>query len=189
MEGRGAIMEVRITELPELIYLNDFKGDYHAFINAVYESFERDFIKHRTKFGSHSLGFKRKPLFQDRAYTFYHMTHKGENESERVPDLRRCERMPWARPTIENVEKYGLRFWEQERNGKHRICIWLSVDNGDNYFVILDVRKSYVLLWTAFFADYPHQLKKKEKEYISWKENHANTCTPEELVREIVDKI
>lgn len=182
-------MKVDVTNLPDLIYLEDYKGNYRAFINAVYAKFEEDFIKHTTRFGPYSIKLKYHPLFQERAYTFYHMTHKGEIETEREPDLRRCERMPWARPTIEQVEKYGLRFWEQERNGKHRICIWLSVDNGDNYFVILDVRKSYVLLWTAFFADYPHQLKKKEKEYISWKENHPNACTPEELVREIMDKI
>lgn len=41
------------------------------------------------------------PEFQDRAYTFYHMTHKGSVENERIPDFRRCERMPWARPTVE----------------------------------------------------------------------------------------
>lgn len=47
------------------------------------------------------------PEFQDRAYTFYHMTHKGNVENERVPDLRRCERMPWAKPTVEILPLKG----------------------------------------------------------------------------------
>ncbi len=41
-------------------------------------------------------------------------------------------------------------------------------DYGDNYFVVLDVRKTFVLLWTAFYADYPHQVRKKAKEYEEW---------------------
>ncbi len=106
------------------------------------------------------------PEFQDRAYTFYHMTHKGNVENERVPDLRRCERMPWAKPTVEILPQKGeVKCWEQTRSGKHRVCIWLEVDDGDNYFVVLDVRKTFVLLWTAFYADYPHQVRKKAKEY------------------------
>ncbi len=182
-------MIVDITKLPNLICLEDYKGDYHAFINAVYAKFERDFIRHGAKFGHYSIKLKFHPLFQERAYTFYHMTHKGEIETEREPDLRRCERIPWARPTIENVETYGLRFWEQERNGKHRICIWLNVDNGDNYFVILEVRKSFVLLWTAFYAEYSHQLRKKEKEYKLWKDHNIKSYTPEELVKDIFKKL
>ena len=62
------------------------------------------------------------------------MTHKGNIEDERLPDLRRCERMPWARPSVERTEALGLRFWEQsERRNGRRICIWLDVDNGDDF--------------------------------------------------------
>lgn len=51
------------------------------------------------------------PLYQNRAYTFYHITHEGEVENERIPDLRRCECMPWARPVIEHAESWNLKFW------------------------------------------------------------------------------
>ena len=184
-------MAVSREHLPELIYLEDYNGNYQLFIDAVYAVFERDFINHKTTFGSHQLKMKYHPAFQERAYTFYHMTHEGSIETERTPDLRRCERMPWARPTIENVEKYGIRFWEQERNGKHRVCIWLDTDDGDNYFVILDVRKTFVLLWTAFYADHSHQLRKKEKEYLAWKESIGKdkVITPDELVKDIMDRL
>ena len=104
-------MAVARENLPKLIYLEDYKGNYQLFIDAVYAVFEHDFIMHKATFGSHQLKMKYHPAFQERAYTFYHMTHEGSIETERTPDLRRCERMPWARPTIENAEAYGIRFW------------------------------------------------------------------------------
>jgi len=183
-------MAVEREKLPELIYLEDYNGDYKSFINAVYAVFERDFVKSQPEFGGQQLRHKKHPAFQDRPYTFYHMTHKGEIESERTPDLRRCERMPWARPTIEQTETLGIKFWEQERDGNHRVCIWLEVDDGDNYFIILDVRKTFVLLWTAFHADYHHQIRKKQKEYEEWKERVCNkNYTPAELVMDIMSRI
>ncbi len=155
-------------DLPELILLEDFKGNYSLFIEAVYEVFVKDFVKHKAKFRNEELRLKWHPAFQNRAYTFYHMTHKGDDEQIREPDLRRCERMPWARPIIENCDSWSLKIWPQKRNGKHRLCIWLELKNEPDYFVIIDVRKDYKLLWTAFVAEYSHQKRKKQKEYDAW---------------------
>lgn len=92
---------VNSMELPKKIYLAEYGGNYERNVDAVYEVFERDFIRHRAMFGSYGLRMKYHPEFQGRAYTFYHMTHKGEVESERLSDLRRCECMPWARPSVD----------------------------------------------------------------------------------------
>ena len=89
-------------ELPDLILLNDFRGDYHSYIEAVYKIFKLDFVINKTIFRGEELRLKWHPVFQDKAYTFYHITHEGENEENRLPDLRRCERLPWAKPIIEN---------------------------------------------------------------------------------------
>lgn len=183
-------MAVSIDAIPQIIELNDFGGDWRKYIDAIYDVFYGDFIKHRCKFGSNQLRLKWHPLFQDKAYTFYHMTHKGDIESERIPDLRRCERMPWARPTVEDVEDHALKFWEQERNGRHRICVWLDVDNGDDYYCIIEVRKEYVLMWTAFYADYPNASRKKEREYIDWlAKQNGKHWTPDELVKDIQSRL
>ncbi len=45
---------------------------------------------------------KKHPLVDGKEYTFYHITHKGNIENDRTPELRRCERIGWARPVIEN---------------------------------------------------------------------------------------
>lgn len=156
------------VNLPELILLEHFKGDPVKFIDAVYEVFERDFIKHKPKFRGEELRLKRHPVFQERAYTFYHMTHTGEDEQNRIVDLRRCERMPWARPCIEECDHWQLKVWPQKRKNHNRICIWLEQDEEPDYIVILDVRDRFKLLWTAFVAQYPHEKRKKKKEYEEW---------------------
>lgn len=183
-------MAVHSRLLPKKIFLQDYSGNYQLFIDAVYTIFEKDFVKYHPSFGSHRLRLKYHPKFQKRAYTFYHMTHKGEIENERIPDLRRCECLPWGRPTIEKVEEYSLRFWEQERKGKHRICIWLETEDDVDYFFILDVRKTYILPWTAFVAEYPHEIKKKEKEYQQWLTmQNGKTYTPDSLVQKIMNEL
>ena len=184
---------VNSVNLPEKIYLSDYGGNYHSYIDAVYEIFERDFIKTKTKFGSHELKLKFNPLFQERAYTFYHMTHEGEDEGNRTPDFRRCECMPWAKPTIENVERWNLKFWRQSRhNSNNRICIWLESSENveDDYFIVLEVRETYVLLWTAFMSKYHNTRRKKEKEYLAWKESEGTDInTPDDLIKLLQEEI
>ena len=182
-------MVVTLDRLPRIIELTEYGGNYTTYIDAVYEVFSRDFIAHRASFGSNRLRLKFNPLYQDRAYTFYHMTHEGKDEQNRTPDLRRCERMPWARPTIEVFPPKDVKLWEQMRGSSHRICICLEVDTGENYYVILDVRKTYVLLWTAFYAEFSHQNRKKAKEYETWKRNNPDITTPDALVSMIQSKL
>lgn len=177
--------------LPALIKLEEFGGNYASYIDAVYDIFHHDFIANKAKFGSHILRMKYHPLQNDRAYTFYHMTHTGEKEDERLPDLRRCERIGWARPSVQNVESWHLRFWRQTRQkSKNRICILLEVDDDSDYFVILEVRETYVLLWTAFVSLYANETKRKLKEYGLWKQNEgAHISTPDQLVEMIQSQI
>lgn len=179
-------MAIHTNTLPSKICLNEYAGNYQAYIDAVYEIFKIDFIDSRPSFGSHSLGLKFHSFFQDRAYTFYHMTHTGDVENERIPDLRRCECMPWGKPTVENVIPYSLKFWDQKRNGKYRICIWLETEDDVDYIFILDVRKTYILPWTAFVLEYSHAKRKKEKEYNTWLMlQNGQTYSPDELVDKI----
>ena len=98
--------------------------------------------------------------------------------------------MPWARPTVEQTVNYRLRFWEQERSNRPRVCIWLEVEDDYDYFVILDVRKTFVLLWTAFVAEHSHGVRKKQKEYEAWSKAVGNwSYTPDELIGEIMERL
>ncbi len=180
---------ISIDKLPKIIELNQFGDDYSSFIDAVYDIFYDDFIKHKALFGSHTLQLKFNPRYKDRPYTFYHMTHEGKVECERTPDLRRCERIGWARPCVENVENWTLKFWRQNRQrSSNRVCILLDVEEDFDYFVVLEVRGTYILLWTAFVSQYNHETRKKLKEYDAWKKKEgANIDTPDELIKLIRD--
>ena len=151
--------------LPSIIELNDCEGNWNKFINAVYEIFEQDFVKSKPFFRGKKLSLKIHPVYQERAYTFYHMTHKGEDEQNREPDLRRCERIPWAKPIIENCDTWKLKVWEQNRKGKNRICIWFESEDNFDYIIILDARKDYILPWTAYVMEHKHEKRKKQKEW------------------------
>jgi hypothetical protein len=155
---------IEIT-LPDLLLLSDYGGDYHTYMEAVYAVFEADFVKSKPEFRGKKLRLKYHPETHGKAYTFYHMTHEGNDEANRQPDLRRCERMPWARPAIENCDAWQLKVWRQVRNGKDRICIWIELAGEPDYFVVLDDRKDYILPWTAFVLQYNHEKRKKQKEY------------------------
>lgn len=177
--------------LPKKICLEEHGGNYQSYIDAVYEVFHKDFIRNKTSFGTHKLNLKFNPLFQEKAYTFYHMTHEGKDETDRIPDMRRCECMPWTKPTIENTTQWDLKFWRQNRkNSPNRVCIWLDSEEDTDYFVVLEVRATYVLLWTAYVSTYTHETRKKEIECIEWEKSVRNKkYTPDELINEIQESI
>ena len=178
---------VRLSDLPALA---TYPGDNAQYIADLYSIFERDFIHNRASFGSHPLALKHFPPVDGYPHVFYHMVTCGADEQNRTLDLPRCERLPWARPTVENVETWNLRCWEQNRRGKSRVCIALEVDNGDHYYMILDVRKTYVLLWTAYYANYPHEVAKKNREYQAWLRSvSGQPKTPDELIADIQSRI
>lgn len=188
-------MPVDINLLPEIVPFNNF-GNWGVYMDELYKIFKRDFIDSKPHVGHVVFRLKYNPKFQGRAYTFYHMTHKGKIESDRTPDLRRSERLPWCRVTIENTSPYHLCFWEEERKGHHRVCIWLQAEDNNNnvaiennYFVILEVREGYVLPWTAFCAEYNNQIRKKSKEYEQWLDKVGNRAyTLEELIDDIMNR-
>lgn len=159
--------------LPELML---FSGNWDEYINAIYEVFKNDFLDNKTRFNKLDVNIKWRPVYQDRPSTFYHITHEGKDESNRTPDIRRCERVPWVKPVIDNCQNWDLKYWPQKRRGRNRICIWLNLDENvkpeqdfeNHYFIILEKRKEFFLLWSTFMPKYPHDIRAKQKEYNKW---------------------
>ena len=103
--------------LPALHELNFYGGDFDRYVDALYSLFTRDFIDSKPIFRGSKLRLKYHPELSGKAYTFYHMTHEGNDEENRTPDLRRCERLEWAKILIEKCDNFGLKIWPQKRNG------------------------------------------------------------------------
>lgn len=139
-----------VFELPELIELKEFDGNFYAYLEAVYDIFKNDFVKNKPVFKGKRLGLKKFSLIEGKEYTFYHMTHEGDIENNRLPDLRRMERIAWPRPMIDNSSHSYLKVWRNVRRGK---------GGTRNRILILHEKKNiwlYLMTEPAIF--YPGQL-------------------------------
>jgi len=79
------------------------------------------------------------------------------------------ERLPWARPLIENEDDDDVRVWSEKKRGKTRIHLWLY--KRDYLLVIQQMKKEegfYYLPWTAFAINHSNYRQKLENR---WKRN------------------
>ena len=148
--------------LPPLVLFNTYGGDWQAYLDAIYAWFKQDFIDSKPVFQGRRLGLKRLPITHGKEATFWHMVQEGPIEDERTPDFRRCERIRWPRPIIENDADPAIKVWRNRRGSEKRVCLWFV---RENYLVILADRGDYILPWTAYPVEQPHRQRKLEKEY------------------------
>lgn len=158
--------------LPNLVLFN---GDWAKYEEILYAYFKDDFIDNRPKkFMGLRIGLKKYPKYKNKEATFWHFISEGKIETERVPDLRRCERIRWPKPIIENTEDNKIKVWENIRGNEKNICLCY----GDwEYLIILRKRKDYILPWTAYC---PHTNKTKlkwQREYNEYCGKKANTAS------------
>lgn len=157
--------------IPSLILLEDHHGNWDLYINAVYKTYCRDFIEHRIYFQKIPIFVRFEPSYQLKGATFWHLVSEGDEESNRLPDLRRCERIGWPRAIIENSSSESeVVIWETTRpwKGQQQKRINLSFKNF-SYLVVLAIRdKNRMDLITAYPIDRIHSREKKRKEYESF---------------------
>lgn len=163
-------MTVSFDWLPSLVLLEEYGGDWNRYMTALYDFFKHDFIETTPSFKGIKLALKRHPVIQGKEATFWHLISEGKVEEDRIPDMRRCERIQWPRPIIEHAGEEKVKVWENERKGESRICLWLE---DKEYMVILARRKGYLLLWTAFMVTEDHTKRKLRKEYEAYKMANA----------------
>lgn len=148
---------------PDLIEMNQFGGNFENYFHAVYQIFKNHFIDNSPKFVGVPVYTKKFPLTDGKFHrTFYHITHEGEDEDDRTPDLRRMERVRFPKFMINEHPHNELLVWVEKRKKEQRIHIF---NNDEGYLLVLAKRKGFLLLWTAFVLEYPHQKRKKIEKY------------------------
>lgn len=155
-------MSVKPAWLPDLILFEEYGGNWQKYLAALYESFKMDFVDNKPKFQGRRLALKRHPLNDGKEATFWHMISEGNNEEERTPDFRRCERIRWPKPIVEHDGDTSIKWWRNRRGRESRICLWLE---DEEYLVVLADRGKYILPWTAYMVTWPHQKRKLQREY------------------------
>jgi hypothetical protein len=156
--------------LPPLVLFADYGGNWERYVEVLYKYFRQDFIDDKPSFRGTKLALKRYPMDQGKEATFWHLISEGNNEEDRLPDLRRCERIRWPRPIVEHSDSSGIKVWENKRRRETRICIWFEAVE---YLVVLAVRRGYILLWTAYPVIRSHRKRKLQKEYEEHKKANA----------------
>jgi hypothetical protein len=158
-------MDNNYLQLPNIITLEEFQGDFSSFYESVYAIFKSDFVDTKPTFQGRRLGLKRYPIIKGKEYTFYHFTHDGDVETNRLPNLRRLERITFPRPMIEYSTHPYLRVWTNKRKANNRILIF---HEAESYLVVLDDRGDYILPWTAYLVEYKNRANKLIAEYEAW---------------------
>lgn len=155
--------------LPPLILMNDHCGDWGRYVEAVYTAFRRDFIENPTLFRGEPVRIGSQ-LIDGKEQTFWHVISEGDVESNRTPDLRRCERVGWVRAIIDHDRDPAVLSWPQARGRNPRHVLWVK---DSNFAVVLEKRPGCWWLWTAYPTDRPHTQRKLTREYEAWKKANA----------------
>lgn len=132
--------------------------------DILYFIFKRDFKDNQPVYKGHKVWFF--PEMEDeKEVIFWHLTHlKDRKTKERLPDSRRCERLPWIRKIIENSKRPEVLVWDyKEGDGSTRTYLWLK----DFDFLVLmkkypDGRQRLI---TSYYVYYPHKRRRLEKKY------------------------
>ncbi len=156
--------------LPELVLFADYDGEWEPYLEALYSCFRKDFIETKPFFIGQRIGLKRYPLERGKEATFWHLISEGFNETERLPDFKRCERIRWPSPIIEHADENVIKVWRNKRRSEKRILLWLEKLE---YLVVLAERKGYILPWTAYIVKEEHKKRKLLKEYETYKKADA----------------
>jgi hypothetical protein len=68
---------------------------------------------------------------------------------------------------IEAAARGDVNVWQNERRGRRRFVIALS---DFSYVVVLEERRRYFLLWTAYPVSREHRRQKLRKEFEAWQQ-------------------
>ncbi len=148
--------------LPPLVLLKEHGGNWDRYLATVYGFFWTDFVSSRPSFSGQAVTLARPGLWKGKELTFWHLISEGSSEGERLPGIRRCERIRWPRPMVEGVEAGCVRWWRSRRKKERRVGI--AVDDF-SYVVFLIDRRTYTLLLTAYSVERDHRRRKLAREW------------------------
>lgn len=139
--------------LPEPLRYEEFQGDWSEFLAAVYEVFVRDFKQSKPYYEGHLVTHDARTEHGKEA-AFWHITSSADAATQqRLPDLRRCERVSWIRPIIEHAGDEDLKVWREPRRRGVRIHLWLEQLD---YLIVLAQGRRVMILVSAYCVDSGH---------------------------------
>jgi hypothetical protein len=147
--------------LPAMADVDPWKANTY---DLLYEIFLKDFVASKPRYQGFEVWCF--PELEDRKIKiFWHLTSREDKAThERFPDLRRAERLPWARPLIEHPEDSEVLAWDYEEGNKDiHSYVWLK--NHDYVVVLKKYKDGRRRIITAYWIDYEHKRKDLLRKY------------------------
>jgi hypothetical protein len=152
-----------MTTLPAIVA---FSGDWETYLDAIYELYLDEVIRNALTFKGKPIRARHDPATHNKGFAFWHVISTGEKEDDRLPDLRRCERIRWIRWAITMADQgaAGVLCWTNERTFRRgtteRTLIFCEAID---YLVILEERDRVYMLVSAYpvFERNKRKLKKE----------------------------
>lgn len=147
--------------LPIMFNVNPWTSDT---FEDLYTIFRTDFIIYPVNYKGYNVWFYQ-DMEDGKEIIFWHLTTRLDTTTgDRLPDLPRCERLPWARPIISNCNNQEILSWDYiEGDGTIHTYVWL---NNHDYVVVMkkyaDDRRRLI---TAFWVEYPNTKRKLLKKF------------------------
>jgi len=124
-----------------------FEGDWGRYQRQLSDVFSRELSNGNPVFRGIRVSCQRRPETDGEWFAFWHLISEGHVEDERIPDMRRCERLPWVRWIIDHADNDNeIDVWEYQNRRAKNIYLWYR----EEYLVVLSRRNGYFLLKTAF---------------------------------------
>lgn len=162
--------------LPDILECANLTA-WNSYLMNLYDVFVRDFITTQPIFRGMPVDIRREPMDGIFEHTFTHLTHKKHADcnrydpNDRIPDLRRSERLVWIRKIIENYDCIlqekcdNILFWEEMYRGRVRINLWYK---SENFIVILEQCRLFYYIITSFFLTNEWEIKKRLRKYQAY---------------------
>ena len=155
---------------PGLLLFQDFGGDWSRYEKELNRVFTEKIVRGGLRFQNQRVSCRRIPETKGRWASFWHLIQEGHEEDERVPDLRRCERLPWIPWVIRNAESHPeIHKWQNTRRRETNTLLWYR----EEYLVVLSRRENYWLLKTAYVTEGEYRIIRLRKERDTWIKAHG----------------
>jgi len=154
--------------LPDKLDFSDF-GSWESFLDHLYKLFRKDFLsKPYPRYKGQKVESDCRILDKtNKEEGFWHLLDREEeDQGERLPDLRRAEKLPWARAMLNNPGVQEMKVWNNREiiRGRESIKVYLWLEQYDYVLILLKLPYTYKVM-TGYHIERKHYRRKLQKKY------------------------